>query len=340
MIADDLNLAVALDRFTEALELERAASRLRRDYVVSIRRLDREVGGLLGDPAVVSRRLDRWRERVGKAERLGEFSPSRVRNDVAAIRRFYRALTSERIGYKSFKPLYPRNPAERLKSTKYREWKPRPIAVADLQQLLDASNSPPWGGGPAIRDRALLNVLANGLRNSEACGLTTDRVIFDEALETVVLRVLGKGSREREVPLNPAAARILSWYLVQTYAPDEASVWAATLPEPKAFRALQQLQDRVLKSRREPVFVQGANQRPIDPRWLNRLFHHYSIRLGIKIVPHQLRHTTATELLNAGVDLRTIQELLGHRSIVTTQMYTAVANRLRAVGTAALPYGG
>ncbi len=162
----------------------------------------------------------------------------------------------------------------------------------------------------ARRDRAILEVLyATGMRVSELCSLDLGDV--DASRRT--MRVLGKGDKERTVPYGaPAAAALQDWQ-------DAREVVAA----PDAGTAL---------------FL-GARGHRIGPRAVRDIVHRATARAGVPdLGPHGLRHSAATHVLSGGADLRSVQELLGHSSLATTQRYTHVsAERLRAVYAQAFP---
>jgi integrase/recombinase XerC len=148
------------------------------------------------------------------------------------------------------------------------------------------------------------------LRISELCGLTAGDIDWDEG----IVRVRGKGKKERQVPIgSPALAAIKDYW--------------GRLQQPPA--------------RTEPVFqAGGANVKPLPPRTLqSRLKQHLAAAgLDPAITPHKLRHSYATHLLDAGADLRSVQELLGHAHLVTTQIYTHVStDRLKKAYEAAHP---
>ena len=163
----------------------------------------------------------------------------------------------------------------------------------------------PQGNGlQALRDRAILELLyASGLRVSELVGLNEDEI--DMQQETV--RVLGKGNKERIVPFGSFAARAIQEYLKAKHSLGNTKPDAnGTIP---AFLSVRK------------------NPRRIHARDVQRLVAR--VRLGLKttrrVTPHTLRHSFATHLLERGADLRSIQELLGHESLSTTQKYTHVS---------------
>lgn len=191
---------------------------------------------------------------------------------------------------------------------------PRPLDLPRTLELLDAVRDP----GPqedrvdkvmTLRDTALLELLyATGLRISEALSLPLDQL----DLKRRSLRVVGKGRKVREVPLHERCAEALEAYLAERPA---------------------------LKPNHELVFV-GRDGGLLSDRSARRILERLvkSGKVGQAVHPHQLRHTFATHLLDNGCDLRHIQELLGHASIGTTQIYTHVSvDQLRQVHAAAHP---
>ena len=176
---------------------------------------------------------------------------------------------------------------------------PAHLSEDEMTALLEApSVATPLGR----RDRAILELFyASGIRLSELAGLDAD----DVNLSANMVRVMGKGGKQRIVPFNKAAARAL-----RAYWPDRE-----LLVRPKA-RGRQ---------KRDPLFVNYRGTR-LTSRSIDRLVRRYvglsSTRMGIS--PHALRHSFATHLLQRGADLRTIQELLGHARLSTTQRYTHV----------------
>ena len=211
-------------------------------------------------------------------------APATIARKLAAVRAFLRsALGPERVPDASFAPRRPR----RLPDT------PRAEEVDDTLAALE-------GEGPvAVRNRALLElVYSAGLRSAEAVGLDVTDVDFEQEL----VRVRGKGRKERVVPLG-----------------EEAAAWLA--------RYLRHARPALARGAVDALFLSARGKR-LDTSTLRRILPH----------PHRLRHAFATHLLEGGADLRTIQELLGHSSLSTTQMYSHVdARRLRRVYDRAHP---
>lgn len=149
-----------------------------------------------------------------------------------------------------------------------------------------------------VRDAAILETIYScGLRVSELCGLRVSNVDFREQL----LRVQGKGRKERQVPIGEPALAAIQLYWLQ-------------LPEPPTAE--------------QPVFLAGRDKpAAVSPRVIQLRLKRYLAAAGLDphLTPHKLRHSYATHLLDAGADLRSVQELLGHAHLVTTQVYTHVS---------------
>lgn len=182
---------------------------------------------------------------------------------------------------------------------------PKAISVADVERLLSAASV---GDTPAaLRDRAMLEVLYGaGARISEAVGLDVD----DVDLEQGSVRLMGKGSKERIVPLGSFAREAVTAYTVRA----RPSV--------------------ALKGKGTPALFLNLRGSRLTRQSAWAVIHASAERagLGTKVSPHTLRHSFATHLLDGGADVRVVQELLGHSSVTTTQIYTLVTiQRLREV---------
>ncbi len=218
-------------------------------------------------------------------------SPRTIARKLATLRSFYRFLVRD--GTRSTSPM------DGLRNPRLGRPLPSPLDLSATLELLDA----PAGDGPAAsRDRAFLELLyAAGLRVSEATNLTLDRL----DLERRSVRVIGKGNKTRDVPIHARAAAALSEWLAVRPALISAATSVATT---------------------ELVFLADRGG-PLSDRSARRLVERAAKQggLGRHVHPHQLRHGFATHLLDRGLDLRLIQELLGHASISTTQVYTHVS---------------
>ena len=178
---------------------------------------------------------------------------------------------------------------------------PGVLTVADATLAMDAmaSRVGEEDGPISKRDAAMLEILyASGARVSELCGLDLEDI--DYARSTI--RVLGKGNKERTIPIgNPAMRALESW--------------------------LKEGRDLLAGAKSERAIFLGARGKRIDQRTVRTMVYHALAALdGMeKMGPHALRHSAATHLLEGGADLRTVQEILGHASLATTQIYTHVS---------------
>jgi integrase/recombinase XerD len=193
--------------------------------------------------------------------------------------------------YQAIEGRLPENPAENLKGPRTPKRLPKYLSKADAARLLAAPNGSSYED---VRERALLEVLyAAGLRVSELLGLKPESVNLQEGW----VRVLGKGAKERMVPIHPRAVSALKVYLA--------------------------VRERHFKNPGPEMFL-GRSGRGLSRVQFWRVLRALGERAGLKtpIHPHLLRHTFATHMLAGGADLRSVQEMLGHADLSTTQIYT------------------
>jgi integrase/recombinase XerC len=207
----------------------------------------------------------------------------------------------------------PTDPASSLRTPKQRRALPPTLEQDDASQMLASLERGARAGSPtAIRDLAMLELLyAAGLRVSELCGLNHSDVDTDRQ----ALRVFGKGSKERVVPVGAPAVRAVE-------------------------RWLRDGRGRLASTESGEALFLGERGARINPRVVRRIVHRAlrSVDGAPDLGPHGLRHAMATHLLEGGADLRSVQEMLGHASLATTQIYTHVSNdRLRAAFEQAHP---
>jgi len=199
------------------------------------------------------------------------------------------------------------DPGPRLGSPRHRRVLPAVLRPDQASAALNSAAIGAEGGDPvALRDRAVLELLyATGVRVSELCGLDMDDVDYSRR----VIRVLGKGQRERTVPFG--------------------------IPAERAVRAWQDDgRPHLAGDRSGSALFLGARGGRLDPRTVRRTVHDAvsTVPGASDMGPHGLRHSAATHLLEGGADLRSVQELLGHATLATTQLYTHVTvERLRAI---------
>ncbi|HEY5487542.1 MAG TPA: site-specific tyrosine recombinase [Candidatus Limnocylindrales bacterium] len=224
--------------------------------------------------------------------------PTTLRRRTASLRGFYRFCFAE--------GLIATDIASHLDLPRQPRLLPDVLSVEEVERLLETrTDATPIG----IRDRALLELLyASGLRISEAVGLDRDELSLEEGL----VRVVGKGDKERQVPVGEIAVDWLRRYTAEVR-PALLESWTSSPVHA----------DTRTRARGGPVFLSIRGAR-LDRRraWEMLRFAARSAGLSAGISPHTLRHSFATHLLEGGADLRIVQELLGHASISTTQLYT------------------
>ncbi len=268
------------------------------------RYLDFLAGAGIDDPdqvteATVGEFLMRLREGDADHPALGAGSAARA---VVAVRGLHRFLVREGVcEHDPAAGVRPPAPARRL---------PKALPVDDVTRLIETAGAP--GTSLALRDRALLELLyGTGARISEAVGLDVD----DLDLETGGVLLRGKGGKQRVVPLGSFARDALDAYLVRARpALHRAAGGPALFLNARGGRLSRQSAWTVLRSAAQRAGVRA------------------------EVSPHMLRHSFATHLIDGGADVRVVQELLGHASVTTTQVYTLVTvDSLREVYAAAHP---
>ena len=240
----------------------------------------------------VVREFRMWlnRQSTGNNRKSGETMSKKTQNYyLIALRAFLKYLARQNITAL---------PAERIELAKVSERSLDLISPAELSRLLEA---PEGGEVKALRDRAILELLfSTGLRVSELCSLDTD---IDFSVGEFSIR--GKGGKVRVVFVSDEAKLALGKYL------------------------------KARKDMNDALFVQVGKEIkskesvPLTRRSIERIVKHYAIKAGIskKVTPHVIRHSFATNLLSNGADLRSVQMLLGHANIATTQIYTHVTDK-------------
>jgi integrase/recombinase XerD len=229
---------------------------------------------------------------------------------LAVLRRYYRHLLRAdptRV-----------DPTRRMRTAKRPPRFPKTLSEAQIDALIAA---PDIGTPLGLRDRAMLELMyASGLRVSELVGLRTVMVGLDQG----VVRIVGKGDKERLVPMGDAAREAIATYLREA---------RPALAKGRALDAL------FITGRREP---RGPSDGGMTRQMFWKLIKRYALeaRIDAPLSPHTLRHAFATHLLNHGADLRVVQLLLGHADISTTQIYTHVAReRLKTLHAKHHPRG-
>jgi len=289
-----------LEEFDEYLALQRGRSaHTRRAYLGDLRSLFAFTGG--GLETLTLPRLRSWL--------AAQAGTGAARTTLARRTSAIKTFTAWALG----RGLITADPAVRLQTPKAHRTLPSVLRQDQALDAMDALNSGAQQGDPiALRDRLIVELLyATGIRVSELCGLDIDDV--DRSRR--VLRVLGKGNKQRTVPYGEPAE-------------DALTAWLDTGREALAIPASG------------PALLLGARGGRIDQRQVRTVVHQTmsAVAGAPDIGPHGLRHSAATHLLEGGADLRVVQELLGHSTLATTQLYTHVTvARLRAVHDQAHP---
>ena len=230
------------------------------------------------------------------------YAKTTIARRLASLRSFFRF--GQREGWTKA------NPAKPLRNPRKSRSLPHFLSSDELGKLLSA---PPGDQAAGLRDRAILETLYSaGLRVSELVGLNEG----DLNLATGIVRVRGKGKRERLSPIGSFAATAL-----------------------KAWLAKRRVHAKEPQGPAAPIFVNRQGRR-LTTRSVGRMLEKYLAETGLdrRTTPHTLRHSFATHLLDGGADIRSVQELLGHKSLVTTQIYTHVSTaHLRAAYEKAHP---
>ncbi len=262
-------------------------------------------GKRAGKPELPLAKLSTLEVRGYLAALFGDNGPATLARKLSSVRALCRFLVK--------RGAMPGNPAAAIRGPKKRRGLPRALDVDDAFRLVDAPGATGRTSHRALsasedarhawlrlRDTALLEVLYGaGLRVAEACALDVGDVDRERYGVAMVLVRHGKGDKARQVPLTGAADRALAAYM-----PARAE----------------------LSPRDAAMFVNASGDR-LTPRSVQRMVKRWTIASGVhaRATPHALRHSFATHLLDGGVDLRAIQELLGHASLASTQIYTKVS---------------
>ena len=240
---------------------------------------------------------------ISKAEAL---TPTQIRGFWAGRRKGGLCAASMRRGQSALRGLFKyamrhglanKNPVDMMDSPKVQRLLPKALSQEDVNMLLNSPDSTTLLG---MRDKAILELLyGSGLRVSEVSNLTSENINLEA--QTVIVRE-GKGGKDRIVPLTPLSCQAISLYINNRF---------STKPEWRE---------------EKHIFLNHLGT-PLTTRSIARLIDKYARQLAMmmNITPHQFRHSFATHLLNNGADIRAVQEMLGHASLSTTQIYTRIS---------------
>ncbi len=241
----------------------------------------------ISSPAAIDRNM--LNQFIGELKKKG-FASSTISRCIASIRSFFSFLLQEGV--------IDNNPALELESPKIEKRLPRVLTTKEIDQLLSA---PKTGEHNGLRDKAMLELLyASGIRVSELIFLD----ISDFDPHVGFLRCRGKGMKERIVPIGSLAINHVSTYLDSSRA-------------------------KLLKNNGEPALFVNHHGNRMTRQGFWKILKKYARKSNINgdVTPHTLRHSFATHLLENGADLRSVQEMLGHSDISTTQIYTQITRR-------------
>lgn len=283
-----VTLQTALKEYLTYLRVEKGASAATREAYE--RDLQRFIAAIGADKATDSLEYQTIVEYLGVLVEIG-YAPASLKRTVAAVRGF--------CGFMAQDGLAACNAAATLKMPKVPSHLPSILSIESISALLDQPFDPTPAG---MRDQAILELLYGcGLRVSELTGLD----LAECSLDTGLIRVYGKGSKERMVPIGGMALAALARYVSEA-------------------RGLLHTKKQCSPPEGSAVFLNARGQR-LSRHGVYALVGAYGQRVQlVNLHPHSLRHSYATHLLEGGADLRSIQELLGHASISTTQIYTHV----------------
>jgi integrase/recombinase XerD len=232
----------------------------------------------------------------------------RLRNEGYSISSICRFISSIRglCKYLLLEHVISEDPSENLQTPKKWERLPKSLSVPEVMAFLEAHASLHKSRPTVMRDHVMFELLySSGLRVSELVSLKLE----DAHLEAGFLRVLGKGSKERVVPMNMRAIEKLKHYI-------------------------NQIRPMILKKKNSSYLFVTSRGRPLTRQRFWQIMRTLGRQVGIEISPHMIRHSFATHMLEGGADLRSVQKMLGHSDISTTQIYTKVTTeRLRKVFT-------
>ena len=230
-----------------------------------------------------------------------KYSKSTISRNLSALRHYYNFLM---ITYD-----YKNNPFKQIRNPKKDKKIPNFLQYDELENII---NSIPLDNALDVRNRLIIELLyATGLRVSELTSLEINQINYSER----EIKVVGKGNKERIVYFGEYCEEILKLYL-------------------------RQYRNELLQGKKNDALLLNKDGDPLSSRGVELIINNIIKELALKhnVSPHTLRHTFATDLLNNGADLKSVQELLGHSSLSTTQIYTHITNeRLRSVYLASFP---
>ncbi|CAB4633356.1 unannotated protein [freshwater metagenome] len=290
------SLAQLVDEYLRHLSIERGLAKntvaaYRRDLTGYLRFLESQ--GVSTPAAVIEKTVEDYLKSIAESGALASNSVARMLAGVRGLHKFW-----------LFESITDGDPSARVNPPKLPRRLPKAISVFDIEKLIEASGPDPETSDATatdvarVRNRAILELLyATGARISELTALN-----LDDLLDPTMIRLFGKGSKERVVPVGSFAQRAISAYLVRSRPAliGKGPGTAALFINQRGSRLSRQSAWQIISDAADVANILGD------------------------ISPHTLRHSFATHLLEGGADVRVVQELLGHSSVATTQIYTLV----------------
>lgn len=288
-------LAALIDDYLRHLSIERGLAKntissYRRDLAIYLAYLEKQ--GINEPGQITEETVSGFREHISSSGILVANSVARMLAAVRGLHRFW-----------LFESITQGDPSSRIKPPKLPKRLPKALTISQVEELLRASGPDPEAHDAVsdlarVRDRALLELLyATGARISELVALN-----LDDLIDPTMLRLFGKGSKERVVPVGSFAQRALENYLRRA----RPALVSRGRGSPAVFLNLRGT--RLSRQSAWQIIADAAE----------------AVGNGLSVSPHTLRHSFATHLLEGGADVRVVQELLGHASVATTQIYTLV----------------
>jgi len=283
-----------IERFTDYLKSQRGYSpNTVRSYETDLRHFFNYINKNSNTKSMAFGQIDFHVIRAYLGGLFKRYKKTTISRKLSAIRTFFLFLEKNN--------LIEGNPAAEISSPKQGSYIPEYLNVDDMFRLLDA---PEPATVTEIRNQAILELLYScGIRVSELTGMNLSDIDFKERL----VRVIGKGNKERIVPVGKKALTVIEKYLDRTV-------------------SLRKKIRNSPDSGKKPLFLNNRGER-LSSRSVSSIIKKFVREYGLvnDITPHSIRHTFATHLLDSGADLRSVQELLGHASLSTTQKYTHVS---------------
>lgn len=330
-----VSFAVVVDRFNKYLYESQKSPRTIEAYTLAVRTVLTPVQDDWTDYARVHRYLQDWRNRLIALRIAKVISAERISVPLAGLRAFFK--------YAKMQQLITHDPTDEIIGPAPAQRLPRPMSLEDLRRLFAVLPDGTAKTADEWRDRALIECFFNGLRSVEACRLNIRDIQFKPEVSSLVAELCGKRLSLRSIVINQDSASFLSAYLLERFLPGKWREYIRPGVENSSLQLFNIVDEFVLRNNafaNLPVFVDRETR--LRRNQVNIIFRKYRSLSGIsnRYGPHTLRHTCATQLLEADQSLAEIQEILGHKHIQQTILYTKVVEQRKAKAISRLPTMG